>query len=140
MKKTILTLVVVLSSLTISFAQNNDYKAVATTVSYYLDGGTNNDFETLKKAFHEKAMMKFVSKDGYKEVNAIDFFKRVIKPGPKQNRKTRIKSISVSGNIAIATLEIEYPTFFFIDHMSLLKIDGTWKVVTKTYYKKSKNN
>lgn len=140
MKKTILTLFVFLSTFTISTAQNDDYKAVATTVSYYLDGGTNNDFETLKKAFHKDAKMKFVSKDGYKEVNVIEFFKKVMKPGPKQNRKTRIKNISVTGTVALAELEIEYPTFFFIDHMSLLKIDGTWKVVTKTYYRKQKNN
>ncbi len=138
MKTTILTLAVFLSTFTISFAQNDDYTGIATTVSYYLDGGTNNDFETVKKAFHENAMMKFVSKDGYKEVNAIEFFKRVIKPGPKQNRKTRIQNITIDGNTAVATLEIEYATFFFIDHMSLLKIDGTWKVVNKIYYRKNK--
>ncbi|WP_298421011.1 nuclear transport factor 2 family protein [uncultured Kordia sp.] len=140
MKKTIVILVLLISTLTISNAQNNDYNDITTTVSYYLDGGTNNDFETVKKAFHEKAMMKFVTKDGYKEVNAIEFFKRVIKPGPKQNRKTSIQSITIDGNIAVAKLEIEYPTFFFIDQMSLLKINGIWKVVNKIYYRKNKNN
>lgn len=139
MKKTIVTLVLLVSFATVSFSQNTDYNDIATTVSYYLDGGTNNDFETVKKAFHEQAMMKFVTKDGYKEVNAIEFFKRVIKPGPKQNRKTRIQNITISGNIATAILEIEYETFFFIDHMSLLKIDGTWKVVNKIYYRKNKS-
>lgn len=139
MKKTIFTFVLFLSTFTISFSQNTDYADITTTVSYYLDGGTNNDFETLAKAFHQNAMMKFVTKDGYKEVNALEFFKRVIKPGPKQNRKTRILNISISGNIATAILEIEYKTFFFIDHMSLLKVDGTWKVVNKTYYRKNKS-
>lgn len=139
MKKTILILVLLMSFVTVSFSQNTDYKDIVTTVSYYLDGGTNNDFETVKKAFHEQAMMKFITKDGYKEVNAIEFFKRVIKSGPKQNRKTRIQNITITGNIATAILEIEYETFFFIDHMSLLKIDGIWKVVNKTYYRKNKS-
>jgi len=139
MKKTLLTFVLIVTTLTIGFAQNNDYSDMVTTVNYYLEGGTNNDFETLKKAFHEKAMMKFVTKDGYKEVNALEFFKRVIKPGPKQNRTTSVQSITINGNTAVATLEIEYPTFFFIDHMSLLKIDGTWKVVNKIYHKKNKS-
>jgi protease I len=140
MKKIIFTFVVFISAISLCIAQNTDYEDIEKTVSYYLDGGTNNDFETLKKAFHEQAMMKFVSKDGYKEVNAIEFFKKVMKPGPKQNRITRIQSINIDGNIATAKLEIEYPTFFFIDHMSLLKIDGNWTVVNKIYYRKSKNN
>lgn len=116
-------------------AQESDYQLVEQTVNYYLDGGTNNDFETLKKAFHETATMKFIGKDGYKEVNALEFFS-AIKPGPKQNRKTRIADINIAGNAANARLEIEYPTFTFIDFMNLLKVDGEWKVVSKIFYKK----
>ena len=42
-----------------------------------------------------------------KEVNAIEFFKSRMKPGPKQDRKTRIVSINVTGNAANAQVEIE---------------------------------
>ena len=119
------------------YAQKSDYELVSETVSYYLDGGTNNDFETLKKAFHETATMKFVG-DEYKEVNALAFFKKGMKPGPPQNRKTRIANIDISGHAANAKLEIEYPTFTFIDYMNLLKIDGEWKVVNKIFYKRVK--
>jgi hypothetical protein len=105
-------------------------------VSYYLDGGTNNDFETLKKAFHETATMKYIRNGEYKEVNALEFFKKAVKSGPKQNRKTRISYINVSGNIASAKLQIDYETFSFIDYMNLIKINGEWKVVNKIFYKK----
>ncbi len=138
MKKIILALLICMSISTTNFAQDSDYNLVEKTVSYYLDGGTNNDFETLKKAFHKDATMKFISKGKYKEVDALDFFKRVIKPGPKSNRITRISNITVSGNVANAKLEIEYPTFMFIDYMNLLKIEGEWKVVNKIYYRKMK--
>jgi len=104
--------------------------------SYYLDGGTNNDFETLKKAFHETATMKFIGGDGYTEVNALDFFKKGIKPGPKSNRKTRVVHIDVAGLAATAKLEIDYPTFTFVDYMTLLKVDGTWKIVSKVFYRR----
>lgn len=140
MKKVILTLLIFVNASTIIFAQKSDYQLVEKTVSYYLDGGTNNDFETLKKAFHENATMKYISKGEYKEVNALDFFKKIIKPGPKSNRITRISNINVSGNVANAKLEIEYPTFMFIDYMNLLKIDDTWKVVSKIYYRKPKTS
>lgn len=119
-------------------AQESDLQLVSQTLNYYLDGGTNNDFETLAKAFHPTATMKFIGKE-YKEVNALEFFKKGMKPGPKQNRKTRIVSVSITGNAAHAQLEIEYPTFMFIDYMNLLKVDGEWKIVGKIFYRKAKH-
>ncbi|WP_347924307.1 nuclear transport factor 2 family protein [Pontimicrobium sp. SW4] len=136
--KSILLISFVLFFCTNLFAQESEFTKIETTLDYYLDGGTNNDFETLKKAFHSTATMKFVGEE-YKEVNAIDFFKKGIKPGPKQERKTRITSINITGNAATAQLEIEYQTFTFIDYMSLLKIDGQWKIVSKIFYKRMRN-
>lgn len=132
----ILLFLLALTTFTFSSAQESDYQLVEQTVNYYLEGGTNNDFETLKKAFHENATMKFIGKEGYREVNALEFFGNGMKPGPKQDRKTRIADITISGNAANARLEIEYPTFTFIDFMNLLKIDGEWKVVNKIFYRK----
>jgi len=118
-------------------AQDSDYAQIETTLNYYLVGGTNNDFSTLKKAFHKTASMKYIS-DEYKEVNALEFFEKGMKPGPPQNRKTRINYINISGNAARAQLEIEYPTFSFIDFMNLLKVDGEWKIVSKIFHRKMK--
>ena len=123
------------------FAQSGaeEYPAVAKAVNYYLEGGTNNDFETLKKAFHETATMKFIANgEEYREVNAIEFFKNGIKPGPKQNRKTRIVSVDIAGDAAFAKLEIEYPTFTFVDYMHLLKVGDEWKIVSKIFYRQEK--
>jgi len=119
-------------------AQDSDYTQIEQTVSYYLDGGTQNDFATLEKAFHKDATMKYVTGDGYTEVNAVQFFKERMKPGPAQDRKTRVVSIEKNGHCAFAKLEIQYPTFSFHDYMTLLKIDGTWKVVNKSFYREKK--
>ncbi len=136
MKKIIVTSLACLFFVTVGLAQKSDYEQVAETVNYYLEGGTNNDFETLKKAFHENATMKYLSKEGYKEVNVLQFFSGMDASKPKQNRKTRIADITISGHAANARLEIEYPTFTFIDFMNLLKIDGEWKIVNKIFYRK----
>ncbi len=112
------------------------YPEVAQTLNYYLEGGTNNDYETLKKAFHETATMRYLGDGEYKDVNALQFFSRM-KPGPKQNRETRLVSIDISGNAASAKLEIKYPTFTFIDYMHLLHIDGEWKIVSKIFYRRN---
>lgn len=115
---------------------DDDFSNIKKTLNYYLEGGTNNDFETLQRAFHKGATMKFINDEGYQSVNAVDFFKANIEPGPPQKRKTRIVSINISGNAANAKLEIEYDDFMFIDYMNLLKIDGDWKVVGKIFFKK----
>ncbi|MEL7005995.1 MAG: nuclear transport factor 2 family protein [Bacteroidota bacterium] len=118
-------------------SDQKEYGAIATTLNYYLEGGTNNDFETLKKAFHKEASMQFIGNDGHQSVNAIDFFEKGMKPGPKQNRTTKIESIQIAGNAAKATLHIDYETFRFVDYMTLLKIEGEWKVVSKVFYRQT---
>jgi len=137
MRNIFLITTICMTFINIISAQESDKDLVEKTVSYYLDGGTNNDFETLKKAFHKTATMKFITGDGYKEVNALEFFKKGIKSGPKQNRKTSIESVDISGTAASAKLKIEYDTFAFIDYMNLLKIDDEWKVVSKIFYRQN---
>ncbi|MEQ9164819.1 MAG: nuclear transport factor 2 family protein [Fulvivirga sp.] len=119
-------------------SSDSEFSEVAKVLNYYLIGGTNNDFETLAKAFHISSTMKFVSDDQYREVNVLDFFKKGMKPGPAQERKTSIQSIEVSGNAAQARLKIEYDTFYFHDYMQLLKVAGEWKITSKIFYKENK--
>ncbi len=119
-------------------SQAEDHAQIARTLNYYLVGGTNNDFATLEKAFHTEATMKFMRDGEYKSVNALDFFRKGIKPGPPQDRLTSIVSIDISGNAAQARLLIDYATFRFHDYMQLLKIRGEWKIISKTFYKEDK--
>jgi hypothetical protein len=118
-------------------AQNaQDYAGVQRAVRYYLDGGTNNDFTTLEKAFHPEATMQFINGQGkHVSVNAVEFFRNGMKPGPPSDRQTRVSSIEINGNAASARLEIDYATFRFIDYMNLLKIDGEWKIVSKIFFR-----
>ena len=81
--------------------------------------------------------MRYITNDGYQDVNALEFFGSRMKPGPKQDRKTEIVYVDVMGHAAHAKLVIKYPNFSFIDFMNLLKIDGEWKIVGKIFYRKS---
>ena len=115
----------------------SDVDQIRQTVSYYLDGGTHGDFETLSRAFHPTATMRWVNGDGeYQDVNALDFFRDRMRPGPPSDRATRVAAIDVSGDAATARLEIEYPTFTFVDYMTLLKLDGEWKIVSKAFHRR----
>ncbi|MEX0313146.1 MAG: nuclear transport factor 2 family protein [Allomuricauda sp.] len=116
-------------------AQESDYQLIEKTLNYYMEGGSNRDFDTLKKAFHDTATMKYITEEGYKEVNALEFFSGM-KKGSKIDRANRIAEITVSGHAANARLELEYENFTFVDFMNLLKIDGEWKIVNKIFYKR----
>ena len=118
-------------------AQTSDYDQIKQTLTHYMEGGKNSDFETLKKAFHPTATMKFIGEE-YTEVIALEFFEKKLAKGIKENRINRIHDISITGNAASARLELEYPTFTFIDYMSLLKIDGQWLIVSKIFNKRMK--
>ncbi len=121
-------------------AQESEYQLVEKALNYYLDGGTNNNYYQLANAFHRNATMKYMTTDGYQETNALEFFSNNMRPGPRQDRLTRIKSIDISGNSASAHIEIEYPTFSFHDYMHLLKFDDEWKIVSKIFYRQERES
>lgn len=114
----------------------SEYAQVEQTLNYYLQGGTNNNFDMLSRAFHETATMKYIRNGEYVEVNALEFFRNGMDPNrPPSNRTTRIVSINIAGNAASARVEAAYENFTFVDYMNLLKIDDEWKVVSKIFFR-----
>jgi hypothetical protein len=53
-------------------------------------------------------------------------------------RKRRIDWIDVTGDAAVAKLTLIYPAVTFTDYMTLLKIDGEWKIVNKSFFAERK--
>ena len=121
--KSSLTILLLLISV-VSFAQDSERAEVEKALNAYMQGGTTNNYELLSSAFHKDATMKWMAKEGYAEVNALEFFKSRMKPGPDQERETRIVHLDITGSAAHAKLELRYDGFSFIDYMSLLKING----------------
>ncbi len=119
-------------------AQKSDYASIEKTIWYYLDGDTHKDYEVLKKAFHENATMKYISsKTGYTEYNALEAFKSIKGKSPETNRVNRIVYINIAGNAASAKLEVVYPKAVIVDYLTLLRVDGNWKIVGKIFSKKN---
>ena len=56
----------------------------------------------------------------------------------ESKRKRAIEAIDVVGNAAVARIILDYPTVKFIDYMTLLKINGEWKIVNKSFYAEPK--
>lgn len=122
-----------------SYGQSDEVEEITKCLNYYLDGGTNNDFEMLQKAFHPDARMKYLRNGEFHDVNAVEFFQGVMKPGgAKQERESKILHIDYSGHVGHAKLRIDYPKFSFIDYMNLVKIEDEWKIVNKIFHRENK--
>ncbi|GAA0732686.1 nuclear transport factor 2 family protein [Aquimarina litoralis] len=120
-------------------AQNNDLQLIEKTINYYFDGMTTHNAQSFEKAFHPNATMKWVDKK-YEDVNAIKSLSEYVNTNNPVKTKTSIMAINIAGNAANAQLELEYDTFSYIDFMHLLKVDGKWKIVSKTYSTRTKSD
>lgn len=116
-----------------------DYDAVAHAIGLYTDGACNADVSTLRKAFHPDAQM-FGYFGGNLFAGSIEkVFYPVLTGNPspasrKEPYKSRIVRIDVTGDSAVAVLaEENFMGANFTDYFSLLKIDGAWKIVNKTF-------
>lgn len=125
-------------NLTKAQTKEQEIEAVKIVCNYYLEGGTNGDSLTFSKAFSATGQMQYMRNDTLQIVSLKDFMVRMKNTGVKQDRKTKIESVEVYGNAAVAKLTIEYPTFYFHDIMSLLKTKDGWKVVSKIFYRQNK--
>ena len=51
----------------------------------------------------------------------------------EDQRRREITMVDVTGDAAVARIVLDYPTVVLTDYMSLLKIDGEWKIVNKIF-------
>jgi hypothetical protein len=115
-----------------------DEEAIRRVVGYYFEGGTAGDSSIVAKAFDKSAMMFFVRDTALVQMPIFpDYLARVAAPrpagaGPSQAKK-EIVSIDIAGTAAVARLRITQPNTVITDFMSLLKINGEWKIVNKMF-------
>jgi Putative lumazine-binding len=144
MKKLALIISVVAIAAAFSFlpahGQNAEEAGVRQPLDNYIKGHSTGQGEYFRKAFHPDAKL-FAVRDGkYWQLTSEEYIARASgKPADDEaQRKRVIESIDISGNAAIAKVVLDYPAVRFTDYMSLLKIDGEWKIINKTFYAEAK--
>lgn len=144
MKKAFILFAFILCAFTISLhAQTSEKDAVKVPLENYIKAHATGDPEYARKAFHTEGNMTFI-RDGKFISEPFDaFIKRAFTGKPaadeeKRRNGRRIEAIDVSGNAAVARIVLDYPTVKLVDYMTLLKIDGEWKIVNKSFYAEPK--
>lgn len=111
----------------------SDSEQIKEILTDYIEGTAYGQPERLRKAFHPNFNLYTVAKDTLWTRSGEQYISN-IKVGEKTNRIGRIFSIDIEKDAAIAKAEIVVPNQrIFTDYFLILKYEGTWKIVHKSY-------
>lgn len=112
----------------------SDIELISMTLMDYIEGTANGESEKLKRAFHPDFNLYTVTSEDSLRVRSGKEYISNVKEGEKTNRIGRIISIDYEKDAAIAKAEILIPNWrVFTDYFLLLKYEGSWKIVQKSY-------
>jgi hypothetical protein len=115
----------------------SDRAAIEQAVQLYIDGASKGVPEKLKEAFHDTAWM-FGSISGQRFDMPIGQMIETVTAQPLDadgSFAARITAVEQVGDAATVRLEEDgcWGNISFVDYFTLANIDGTWKIVNKTF-------
>ncbi len=117
----------------------SDAADINKTLDLYFDALYEGDIWKLKQVFQPNAHLYSATNDEFVDLSLDDYLRLVGgRPSPQsqsQERTGRVVFIDQSGpNSAMVKVEASVKPRDFIDYLTLLKIDGRWKIISKTYH------
>ncbi|MEZ5345919.1 MAG: nuclear transport factor 2 family protein [Pyrinomonadaceae bacterium] len=147
MKRIAIIILAVLGIGTVYFGGNvlaemSEKQAVRIPLENYLKGHETGQAEFMEKAFHTEGKLMFIRDGKYTTRDFKDYIGGMSGTAAKDeaDRKRKIESIDISGNAAVGKIVLDYPKVRFVDYMTLLKIDGEWKIVNKAFFAEPKSD
>lgn len=134
----LVVLALVLVGCTPALAQESEEAAVREAIQHYFRGHATGQGEHFRKVFHTDAKLFFIRDGKVTQWTAEEYISRAAgKPADDEaQRKRTIDSVDISGDAAFVKLTLDYPKVVFTDYMSMLKVDGRWVIVNKTFHAK----
>lgn len=133
----ILFLIIISTSLSLTAQSENknlEIEQITITLMDYIEGTANGEPDRLRKAFHPNFNLYTVTDSDSLLIRSGEKYISNIKVGEKTNRIGKIISIDFEKDAAIAKVEIAIPQWrIFTDYFLLLKYEGSWKIVHKSY-------
>ncbi len=140
MRKYLFLLIIINSYFNQAIGQtSSDREAITSTVQLYFDGMIERDRSKLDQAFFSEARL-IGFRGGELTITSYDTWATSTSKGEPRNPaqfKNELVSIRVQGNTAVAETELYWPGIYYYDFLTLLKIDGVWKIVHKSWSEKN---
>ncbi|MDH0289317.1 nuclear transport factor 2 family protein [Pseudomonas sp. GD04087] len=113
-----------------------EYDDVIQAVQAYIDGYRSGDIAGIEKAFHEDSIMWGYTGDELLQGPAVPVFASFFKAlGASPNTRSRMDILAIAPTAAVVRVDMENDILgaSFHDFLSLLKIDGQWKIISKIF-------
>ena len=116
-----------------------DQAEIESTVQLYFDSMYESSAEKVRDVFHKNAWITGYMEQNLMEMTADKFadFVASQQPSPKEKGDEivlEIKSCEVEGATASVKVRDSYLGMMFLDTLSLLKVDGRWKIYNKLFH------
>jgi hypothetical protein len=115
---------------------DTDIRALLAIAQIYLDAAYGMDADRFASIFHTSSSVTRIGDDGNVSVTPVELWLATVRStkAPKQlglERRDRILSIDVEGDLALLKLKLQILPRHFTDMLSCLKVNGTWKIAQK---------
>ena len=106
----------------------------------YISAHATGNPDYIRKAFFPDAKIMAYRDGKLLNLSVEEFASRFSgKPAADESqRKRRIDSLDITGNAGVARIVLDYPDATLTDYMSLLKVNGEWKIVNKVFHAEPK--
>jgi len=129
-----ISIILFISIETVNAQQSDEMDQIKAVLLDYIEGTTNSEPDRLRRAFHPDFNLYTVTEDDQLLIRSGKKYIAGFTPGKKLNRVGRIISIDYENNVAVAKAEIVVPGYkTFIDYFMLVKYEGKWRIVQKSY-------
>lgn len=120
--------------------RSDDEAAVRAALQHYLDGHATGQAAHFAAAMHPEMRMFWVRDGRLAQRTQAEYVGGVSgKPAGDEARRRRwVEEVDVTGDAAVAKVVLDYPQARITDYMSLLRVDGEWRIVNKTFYSQPK--
>jgi hypothetical protein len=117
----------------------SDLREIEQVLQTYFDGVFEGDTTKLALAFHEVAHLFGVEDGKLMDMSRAQWFELLRGRESPQSRDLKrhdwVVQIDHSGpNTAFAKVHCQIPPRYFTDYLTLTRLDGGWKIVSKTYH------
>ena len=113
-----------------------DFDDVVATVAKYVEGLRVGNIASLSQAFHKDAVMYGLTNGEVLGGPIKNLYNFVEKNGTAPDIKTRLDILAITPTTAVVRVDMEKDAIGadYTDFHTLIKLDGTWRIIAKVYH------
>jgi hypothetical protein len=116
--------------------QTADYNALIATAEKYVEGLRTGSVGIIEEAFHQEAVMYGFTNGQLLGGPISNLYKFVETNGTAPDITTRLDVLAITPTTAVVRVDMEKDAIGadYNDYLTLIKINGSWKVIAKVYH------